>query len=418
MATDRRIVLCRLAALALGACVRPAHAAPGRPGEGAVTSLGRAAATQPGEVASMALDAPAAARSGPGVAASDDAIYVTARRGPSGYEAAVLDAAGQDQRIVPLADRGHGAAFDPATGRVVVFGRQPGFFAQVFGLDGRAPAALPLADERHFFGHGVFIDGGRRLLATENDYAAGRGVLGVYDASSGGGYRRLGEWPTGGIGPHEVVALPGTPLVVVANGGLLTHPDYDKMPLNLDSMRPSLAYVDTRTGEVVERVELALRWRHLSIRHLALDARGQVWFGCQFMGAPGELPPLVGRHARGEAPVLLSLPDAAWRPYRQYIGSVAADASGEIIAVSSPLGHRIGYLDARRDVLVGETDLNDGCGVAPTAEPRQFVVSSGHGRLALAGPAQPPRGLRTDADLAWDNHLRRFPARWRAPQDS
>src|SRR3546814_10690678 len=76
-------------------------------------------------------------------------------------------------------------------------------------IDGaQPPVALQAAAGRHFFGHGVFLPDGRRMLATENHYEAGHGVLGVYDASDGGDYRRIGEFPTGGVGPHEVVLLP------------------------------------------------------------------------------------------------------------------------------------------------------------------------------------------------------------------
>ncbi len=422
MATERRAVLQALAALALtaaGAGARPAlgqggtaqHAdRPGMPMAGGGPGL-------PGQQAIPSVDMPLqdGIESGPAPAAPDatpagQAVYVTARRGAVGHEAVVLDLAGTDRRVVPLEDRGHGAAFDAATGRIVVFGRQPGFFAVGFDLAGSAPVPLPLAADRHFFGHGVFIDGGQRLLATENDYVAGRGVLGIYDARPGAGYRRLGEFATGGVGPHEVLAIPGTTLVVVANGGLLTHPDYDKIPLNLATMQPSLAYLDTRTGELVERVTLPDHWHQLSIRHMALDARQRVWFGCQFMGAPGDLPPLVGYHARWEAPALLDLPQAAWRPYRNYIGSVAADGAGEVIAVSSPLGHRVGYVDARRGTLLGDTLLHDGCGVAPAGAARDFLLSSGGGELAQATPGEPARKLRADAALAWDNHLRRFAA--------
>src|SRR5690606_18327858 len=99
----------------------------------------------------------------------------------------------------------------------------------------------------------------------------------------------------------EVVVLPGTDLAVVANGGILTHPDYGKMPLNLSAMQPSLTYVNVKTGDVVERASLAPELHQLSIRHLAVDNANRVWFGCQYMGLGGDTPPLVGCHQRGGA---------------------------------------------------------------------------------------------------------------------
>src|SRR5690606_20855206 len=107
-------------------------------------------------------------------------LYLAARQARGRYEAAVLDAQGRDQLVVPMPARGHSFALDPARGRAVVFGRQPGFFAVAFQIDGaQPPVALQAAEGRHFFGHGVFLPDGRRMLATENDYEAGHGVLGV-----------------------------------------------------------------------------------------------------------------------------------------------------------------------------------------------------------------------------------------------
>src|SRR5690606_2520444 len=266
--------------------------------------------------------APATLRAG-----ADAPLYLAARRAGGRYEAVVLDTQGRDRQVVPMPARGHSFALDPARGRAVVFGRQPGFFAVAFRIDGtQPPVALQAAEGRHFFGHGVFLPDGRRMLATENDYEAGHGVLGVYDASEGGGYRRIGEFSTGGIGPHEVVLMPDGRTVCVANGGILTHPDYGKLELNPESMKPSLAYIDLHSGEMLEQIYLAPALHRLSIRHLGMDASGAVWFGCQYTGPAQDRPPLVGRHRRGAQPELFAGPDETLRGLKNYVGSVALSA--------------------------------------------------------------------------------------------
>lgn len=345
----------------------------------------------------------------PAGAEGPSARYLAARKRAGSFEAAVIDAAGRDLHTIALMDRGHSFAIDPAARRAVAFGRQPGFFATAFDLDGSAePISLDVSPGRHFFGHGVFVDSGRLLLATENDYDAGQGVLGVYDAGPGGGYRRLSEFPTGGVGPHEVVALPGTGLVVVANGGILTHPDYGKMSLNLASMQPSLAYLDVATGDIVETASLPPELHQLSIRHLVVDAGGRVWFGCQYMGPTHDRPPLVGFHQRGQPIRMLEGSAEVLRSFRNYIGSIAVDAAGGIIATSSPVGGLVAYWDAGTGRLLGTTALADGCGVAP-GEEGQFLVTSGTGEMVQAGLASPAsRLLPASRELAWDNHLRRI----------
>lgn len=347
-------------------------------------------------------------------------LYLSARKRGGRDEAVLLDETGRDRLVVPMPARGHSFAIDAARQRAVVFGRQPGFFAVAFALGGSAlgasalgggePKALPLPDDRHFFGHGAFVDGGRLLAATENDFEGGRGVLGIYDASPGGAWTRVGEFDTGGIGPHEVVLMPDGKTLCVANGGILTHPDYGKLELNLDTMRPSLAYIDAASGQLLEKVELAPSLHRLSIRHLALSADGSVWFGCQYMGPVADRPALVGRHRRGAALELFEGPAETLRNMRNYVGSVTMDAAGAIVATSSPVGGQVIYWDTASGRCLGTTALADGCGVAP-APKVGFLVTSGLGamlRTDAAGqeaPLMPP-----SREVSWDNHFRIVPA--------
>jgi hypothetical protein len=336
-------------------------------------------------------------------------LYLAARKNAGRHEVALIDAQGRDQRVISLPGRGHSFAIDAARGRVVAFGRQPGFFAVAFDAEGkRPPLTLDAVPGRHFFGHGVFSPDGHLMVATENDYEAGQGVLGVYDASAGGNYRRAGEISTHGVGPHEVVLTPDGRTLCVANGGILTHPDYGKLQLNADDMQPSLAYIDMRSGELLEQVFLDTALNRLSIRHLVIDGAGAVWFGCQHTGPAGERPPLVGRHRRGGRPELFPGPDSALRGMKNYIGSLACDASGTRIATSSPVGGQIMVWDAASGRNLGVTQLFDGCGVAPMAE-KGFIASNGRGDLARLLPEKAEATvLSSSPNLAWDNHLRKL----------
>jgi hypothetical protein len=374
-----------------------------------------AAAQAPGARAWASV--PAAASNGPSPEEADarwtgDAAggphYLAARRHDDSFEAVLLDARGHLARTVPLPARGHSFAIDAARGRAVAFGRQAGFYATAFALHGKTPArTLPLPADRHFFGHGVFSDDGRLLFATENDFEAGRGVLGVYDASPGGAYRRVGEFDSDGVGPHEVVLMPDGRTLCVANGGILTHPDYGKLELNLDTMAPSLVYLDLQDGRVVDRVTLPATLHRLSIRHLAVAADGAVWFGMQYSGPAQDRPPLVGRHRRGQsAAELFPGPSDILRRLRNYVGSLSTDAAGAVVAASSPVGGLVTYWNANDGAYMGCTDIADGCGVAPAAG-NGFLVSSGEGALLRAGPGLAPTLLDRDPATAWDNHFRR-----------
>jgi uncharacterized protein len=257
--------------------------------------------------------------------------------------------------------------------------------------------------DRHFFGHGVFDPTGRFLFATENDVTGGQGVLGVYDAADK--YRRLGELPAHGIGPHDVALLPDGRTLAVANGGILTRPETGRAKLNLDSMRPSLNYVEAESGRLLEERGLPHDLRQLSIRHLVQGAGGVVAAGMQWEGDPARLVPLVALdHGAGLVP--LQAPPEALGAMAGYVGSVAFDRAGELVAASCPRGNRVAFWRAEDGRFLRTVEIADGCAVGPAGEPERFVVASGLGLVlevdARTGAAT-PWGER--APVAYDNHL-------------
>lgn len=318
-----------------------------------------------------------------------------------GYAAALVTDAGTLIASVDLPERGHDLTFSPTTGQAVVFARQPGTFAVVFDpAGGVAPQTITSVEGRHFFGHGAFSPDGALLYATENDFENARGVIGIYDVA--GGYRRIGEFDTFGTGPHEMLLMPDGETFVIANGGIETHPDYGRAELNLETMDPSIAFVDRHTGGLIGQLRLASGLHRLSIRHMAFDAQGRVWFGCQFRGDGGERPQLVGYATREGEIRLIELPDGVLTDLRNYVGSVAASADGAIIGVSSPEGNTILALDAATGEVIEALSLRNGCGIA--GDGTGLLASSGDGELAgLAGSRAPRIGF----DMLFDNHLRR-----------
>ena len=240
----------------------------------------------------------AAIRPGWGIAGPEPA-FVAACSDPSGHAAAVLDESARRLLTVRLPGRGHGAAVAPDRRTVVVFARRPGRFAVVLRLEtGTAVERFSTPPGRHFCGHGFFSPDGRMVYATENDYEAERGVLGVYDTKAG--CRRVEELATHGLGPHEAVLMRDGRTIAVANGGIATHPDYPRRKLNLGSMEPSLVYLDLATGKLLERTAPPRNLRKLSIRHIAEAESGTIWFGAQYEGPRTDAVALVGRHRRGE----------------------------------------------------------------------------------------------------------------------
>ena len=293
---------------------------------------------------------------------------------------------------LPLPARGHAAAAHPERAQAVAFARRPGTFAIVLDcLTGTEEARLTPPEGRHFYGHGTFSADGTLLFTTENDFDAARGMVGVWDVIRG--YRRVAEFPSGGVGPHDMKLMPDGATLVVANGGIETHPETGRAKLNIPTMRPNLSYMRL-DGSLLSVLELDAAHRKNSIRHLAVAKTGAVAFAMQWQGDLYEDLPLLGIHTASTGAVEL-IKDASVRRMEGYLGSVAMTDDGARVATTSP---RSGLLQVfERGRMTDEVSKRDVCGVA--AMGHGFVSTTGTGRVTSA------RGTHTQHALAWDNHL-------------
>ena len=343
--------------------------------------------------------------------AESTARYFSARAGREGrYFLTAFDGKGEVRLDQPLPGRGHAVALSPDGRQVVQVARRPGRYLLVVDrADGQVMHRLESGEGRHFFGHGVFSADGRRFYTTENDFEAGRGVIGVRDVEAG--YRQVAELPAHGIGPHDLKLLSDGRTLVVANGGILTHPDTPRAKLNLESMSPSLNYIDALSGELLEERKLEPALHQNSIRHLGVTADDRVCFVMQYQGSRRHRPPLVGFHRRGGPVKLSHAPEAVQTRMRNYCGSVVADPSNRWFAVSSPRGGVITLWEAGSGDYVGHLDLPDGCGIAAGTEAGEFLLSSGQGGVVRyrVGDEHPrPLGGIAAIDARWDNHMIRL----------
>lgn len=329
--------------------------------------------------------------------AGSPAILGAAREADGGYALFGIAPDGADTFRIALPARGHAAAAHPTAPEAVAFARSPGTFAIVLNCaTGAVLARLHAPEGRHFYGHGTFIADGDILCTSENDYATGQGRIGLWSRRDD--WRRVGEIPTHGIGPHEIKRSEGD-ILVAANGGYRSHPDQPGIKLDVDRMRPNLSYISP-DGELLEQVELDAELRKNSIRHIAFGTRGVVAFGMQWQGDAADGVPLLGLHRRGEKPVLDRMPIYEAMAMGGYVGSVAFDAEGMRVAISSPRGGRVQIFDdtgAHLQTVLRE----DVCGLAPAR--RGFFISDGLGGLMQAD--HDIHALSKKRGRAWDHHL-------------
>ncbi len=339
--------------------------------------------------------------------ANDSQLLISAARDNQGQHWVIcLQENGEPISQLKLPARAHQVIKHPHKDELTVIGRRPGQYLIVSSIkSGRVVKHIQPEQGFHFYGHALYTPDGRSLVSTENHIDSGQGRIVVRDALND--YRVQAQFPSHGIGPHEIKLSRDHDTLVIANGGILTHPDKGRSKLNINTMSPSLAYVSLSSGELLEQVKLADEFHQLSIRHIDINQRDQVFVGLQYQGDKTDSVPLVASHKRGENLKALWAPEETNYAMKHYCGSVCFDLSGKTVAVSSPKGDLITFWNLEQLTFVDSLRCKDGCGLASHRN-NEFVISNGLGKLYHYNTRTKElkrSSPNLDFKVAWDNHL-------------
>lgn len=312
-----------------------------------------------------------------------------------------------------LPERGHHIALNVERGFYIVLARRPGTWMLLGDLaTGALHAELRVPADRHLFGHGVFA-GSDLFYTTESAFDDMTGDSGrivewnVVGEGPAAKLERVREFPSYGVGPHELLLHPDGETLIVANGGIRTYPTHDRDNLNVDTMQPSLAYIDRKSGDLLEQHYMPAEFHQSGIRHLDVNADGLVALAMQFEGEPFMDVPLLATHRRGEELRLLKAAPELQPQMMQYVGSLRFDTGGRFFAASCPKGNMITFWDAEAGTLLQSTRARDGCGVCAVQD--GFVFSTGTGRVAhidlATGAVTDYATADEEAHVFWDNHM-------------
>ncbi len=372
-----------------------------------------------------------------GVASMPQARVTTDDEGSdSGFGVVGIDADRQVVWQTTMPERVHDIVVQPfaegfddnARRDVVVMGRRPseGFWV-LDTATGQVQLAIKSAANRHFYGHACYSLDGKLLYVTENDTVSLAGKIGTYDV--GQGYKKVAEFDSHGIGPHELIMHPDGETLVIANGGIKTE-QASREELNLDTMHPSLVYLNRHDGSLLEQV--TPEHNQMSVRHLAMHKDGTVMIGIQFQGEKHINVPLVMTHKRGDTDFSsLAMPNNQWQRFHQYIASVAVDSQHNLLCVTTPIGGCAAVYDLTTRKLINDMSLPDCAGAsvlyshdndvngASNVMRGGFIVSDGQGQLTTLCVAESQAANSDKKDTAneriiedsqlhrmsFDNHL-------------
>lgn len=319
----------------------------------------------------------------------------------------VFDQEGKIKWQQALPERAHAPIVHPNKSIIAVVARRPGFYIDLYDVDsGKRLSRITPETDHHFYGHGLFSPDGLFLITQENHYPSGQGKIFIRSVATG---EIVNQFSSYGIGPHESCLLDSDTLVV-ANGGLQTHPDNDRRILNLETMQASLCFISLKTGNLINKLTLNEELHQLSIRHLDINKEGSVAVGFQYQGDKWDDVPLVAvADINSDQFQFLPLPQDINRRLKHYCGSVAYDASGETLAISSPRGDLVVYWQASSWKYLTYHNFQDVCGLSPSQNPNEFLITTGKGKRIFVNPITNDKlALARMPKWKWDNHLHKL----------
>lgn len=227
----------------------------------------------------------------------------------------------------------------------------------------RVRTVFTTQEGQHLAGHGAYSSNGEFVFTPEHDYERVRGVIVVRDART---FAVVREIDTHGIDPHEVGWLPDGKSLLVANGGIMTHPRTFRRKLNIPTMDPSLCVIDAASGECKEQ------WRlpdHLlSIRHVAMTSDGTAAVGLQYEGEKEKTPGIVALYRPGAGFRLLAAPAKETHRFAGYVASVAISETHDLIAAACPYGGGVACWSLRDSHYLGFIAASETYGLSRVAD--------------------------------------------------
>ena len=240
---------------------------PPHPPSRAVASIGRRRTLQAMAAAFAATALPTQARAAAG---ATRAVIGAAWRGPRDSDpnfAGTLIADWEARTLsfgytVPLPSRPHGLMAE-ADGGLLVCCARPGTWMLRCDGQGKLMQHIDVQGEGEcrLGGHVIASANGEQLYTTETDFSTGKGKIGVRDRRS---LRKIAEWDTHGLDPHQLL-LDAQGHLFVANGGIPRTPSDRKFDIH--RMDASLVHIDSTNGSLLGK------WKvhdpRLSLRHMA-----------------------------------------------------------------------------------------------------------------------------------------------------
>jgi len=274
----------------------------------------------------------------------------------------------------------------------IAFGQRPSPKSVVVKLFNKGEKAeitvFEATPDRHFYGHGGFIEDGKSFLCTENNFNDGQGIIVKRNFPD---LKPTGEFSSHGIGPHEMLFI-NDETIAVANGGDKTHPLYKngRSIMNKDSMNSSLNLINYKTG-LLER-EINSPYPKVKMKHLSFGA-GILGCAMQFGSDEdralyleyGVEPIVLFYHIKEKENVFAKMNNKMFRAMAGHSLSIAINKDG-VAAVTSPRGNLLTFWNTHDGSLIDKMEMRWPTGVCTAKNKIDFIVGSRDAPIYICRP--------------------------------
>lgn len=297
-----------------------------------------------------------------------------------------IDSAGDTRFCIRVPHPAHSAIAVEAQGIGIYFSQRPGRLMYIVDLrHGQLLRTVELPAGLALSGRGALSEDGALFFTSELDLINGAGLIGIYEAQAP--FRRMGQIPSNGVAPADVMPMKGSPLLAVANSGLRS-----PTPLRTSTahaLAPNLSYLDSRDGTVTEEVKPP---QHLlSPHHLAATPNQGVVIAVEDLSPTSNGAPLLFSHQRGEEMKAIIEAEPAWQRMNQHIAGLATSSDGQFAVSTAPRGEYISLWHIPSATSVQHFAVADAANVTWREPEQVFLISNSQGNVILLRPGPTPR---------------------------
>ena len=309
---------------------------------------------------------------------------------------------------VDLPFRAHDSVIIPFLKQIVIISRRPKNKLYILDLNNKQIVKeITSPTNRHFYGHALYSKKTNLLYVAENLFTFDderSGSLAIYDPSQN--YKRVGEYGTQGIGPHEI-KLDNNNNIVVANGGILTNPNFPRVKLNINDIMSNITKVNIYSGKKIRTFNLKKKFKDYSIRHLDIDNNNEVHAGCQVYNRRKKNYGPLAFYSKENILYSYKIPKPLLINLKQYTGSIKLNLYTREIYCSFPKDNRVLVWNMYGKKIIKNYLINDVCGLAYDINNKNILISDGEGCIHSS---EPDNSLKKHfkKEIKFDNHFITF----------